>query len=396
MSSLLIASRRYTALRSTSIFLIGRILAGLANGIAYLTVITQAAENAVNQIRGVILRSIGYVSAFSLFIAGFTTNGTIENDIDSECIMGYLNLFYSVLALILAPVLTIESVPFILERSNDGRSVSEREAIAIETMIRLRNENGETAKIRHDLNEIKHQLSEDRLDSRNPFGFHNLRPLCVVTGVRVLSVCAKNLPFTVLIMGFFNLLINPESFSLYTLFLLLSCRFVFGIITMFFIDRFERKKYLYLFSILSGILLFVICVVVLNKEGQENMFQSEFCGYGIIIFFIFASMSIDCVGHVQTSEAFSYATKSWSIVFATSIEHLVHVAFIIVFKYEYHVYAFILISFGLIVMGLSTLLTVPAKTKGLSLRQTRDIYRNVVHIIPTDTRNVHTFFDIFS
>lgn len=223
---------------------------------------------------------------------------------------------------------------------------------------------------------MKHQLNEDELDSRNPLSRKNLRPLIIVTGVRVLSVCAKNLPFTVLIMGFFNHLVNPDTFSLYMLFLLLSCRFIFGILTMFFIDKFERKKYLYIFSILCGILLLITCLVVSNSE--QSLLQATFCSYGIIIYFIFCSMSIDCVGHVQTSEAFSYATKSWSITIATGVEHFVHMLIIVVFKLQYDVYAFILISFGLIVMGISTLLTVPAKTKNLSLRQTRDIYRKHV------------------
>lgn len=336
----------------------------------------------MNQIRGVILRGIGYVLAFSLFIAGFTTSGTIENDIDSECIMGYLNLFYSVLALVLAPILTIESAPYLLQQTNDGLTVAEREALVIATMVKLRNEKGETPKIRHDFIEMKHQLNEDQLDSRNPLNGKNIRPLYVVIGVRVLSVCAKNLPFTVLIMGFFNHIVNRNQFSLYMLFLLLACRFIFGMITMFFIDKFERKKYLYISSILCGILLLITCVIVSNTE--ENIFQVSFLSYGIIIYFIFASMSIDCVGHVQTSEAFSYATKSWSITLATGIEHMVHMLFIIVFKLQYDVSAFVLISFGLIVMGLSTLFTVPAKTKGLSLRQTRDIYRKVKFVFTSE------------
>lgn len=375
-------ARLYTDLRVNSVLFSGRFLGGLANGLAYLTVITHAAENAVNQIRGVILRGIGYVLAFSLFIAGFTTNGTIENDIDSECIMGYLNLFYSILALVLAPILTIESAPFLLQQTNDGRTVAEREALVIATMVKLRNETGETPKIRHDFTEMKHQLNEDELDSRNPFNYKNIRPLYIVTGVRVLSVCAKNLPFTVLIMGFFNHIVNPERFSLYMLFLLLSCRFIFGMLTMFFIDKFERKKYLYISSILCGILLLVTCLIVSNTE--ENIFQVSFLSYGIIIYFIFASMSIDCVGHVQTSEAFSYATKSWSITISTGIEHIVHMIFIIVFKLQYDVYAFVLISIGLMLMGLSTLFTVPAKTKGLSLRQTRDIYRKVKFVFSSE------------
>lgn len=382
LSSLLFTARLYTELRINSVLFSGRFLAGLANGLAYLTVITHAAENAVNQIRGVILRGIGYVLAFSLFIAGFTTNGTIENDIDSECIMGYLNLFYSILALILSPLLTIESASFLLRQTNDGHTVAEREAIVISTMVKLRNEKAETPKIRHDFIEMKHQLNEDELDSRNPFNCKNIRPLAIITGVRVLSVCAKNLPFTVLIMGFFNHLVNPERFSLYMLFLLLSCRFIFGMITMFFIDKFERKKYLYIFSILCGILLLITCVVVSNTG--DSFFQASFLSYGIIIFFIFASMSIDCIGHVQTSEAFSYATKSWSITIATSIEHFVHIIFIVVFKLQYDVSAFVLISIGLMVMGLSTLLTVPRKTKGLSLRQTRDIYRKINYVFPSE------------
>lgn len=375
-------ARLYTDLRVNSVLFSGRFLGGLANGLAYLTVITHSAENAVNQIRGVILRGIGYVLAFSLFIAGFTTNGTIENDIDSECIMGYLNLFYSILALVLAPILTIESAPFLLQQTNDGRTVAEREALVIATMVKLRNETGETPKIRHDFTEMKHQLNEDELDSRNPFNYKNIRPLYIVTGVRVLSVCAKNLPFTVLIMGIFNQIVNPEQFSLYMLFLLLSCRFIFGMLTMFFIDKFERKKYLYISSILCGILLLVTCLIVSNTG--ENIFQVSFLRYGIIIYFIFASMSIDCVGHVQTSEAFSYATKSWSITISTGIEHIVHIIFIIVFKLQYDVYAFVLISIGLMLMGLSTLFTVPAKTKGLSLRQTRDIYRKVKFVFSSE------------
>lgn len=69
-SSILFSARYYEELRINSVLMYGRSLGGLANGIAYLTVIVHAAENAVNQIRGVILRGIGYVLAFSLFIAG--------------------------------------------------------------------------------------------------------------------------------------------------------------------------------------------------------------------------------------------------------------------------------------------------------------------------------------
>lgn len=297
--------------------------------------------------------------------------------------IGYLNIFYSVLAIILAPLLTIESAPHLLQQTNNS-TVSEREALVMATMMKLRDEKGETPKIRHDFIEMKHQLNEDELDSRNPFNRKNIRPLCIVTGVRVLSVCAKNLPFTVLIMGFFNHLFNPESFSLYMLFLLLSCRFIFGMLTMFFIDKFERKKYLYIFSILCGILLLITCFIV--SESKEDFFQfSSFFSFGIIIFFVFASMSIDVLGHVQTSEAFSYATKSFSIVIATGVEHIVHMIFIIVFKLQYDIWAFVLISMGLIIMGFSTLMTVPAKTKGLSLRQTRDIYRNFKYVLPSES-----------
>lgn len=371
MSSLLLITRIHLD-QYYYIIVSGRILGGLANGLAYLTVITHAAENAVNQIRGVILRGIGYVLAFSLFIAGTTTYGTAENDNKSEYTMGFLNLFYSILAIIAAPFLTIESAPHLLQKTNDGYSVAEREALVIGTMAELRNEKGETPKIRHDFIEMKHQLNEDELDSRLPFNQKNIRQLCIVIGVRVLSVCAKNIPFSIVIMLNFNHLLKAREFSVDLLFWLLCLRFFFGSTTMFFIDKFERKKYLYISSVLGGILVCAMCL-----ETRGDILQASYSGYGIIIFFIFASMSIDCVGHVQTSEAFSYATKSWSITIATAIEHCVHMIFIALFKYEQQVSSCILIAVGLIVFGISTLLTVPAKTKGLSLRQTRDIYRKV-------------------
>lgn len=290
-----------------------------------------------------------------------------------------MNLFYSLVGIALAPFLTIESVPHLLRKTRDG-TIGEREAL--DTMVKLRNEKEQTPKIRDDFVEMKHHLNEDKLESRNPFNRKNLRPLLCITGVRVLSVCAKNLPFTILIMGFFNHLCSSKTYSVYMLFLLLSCRFIFGMATMFFIDKFERKKYLYIFSILCGTLLLSTCCVV--SRTKEDFFQFSKTGLAMIIFFVFASMSIDVLGHVQTAEAFSYATKCQSIVIATSVEHIVHIIFIIIFKLQYDVYAFALIAIGLIIMGSSTLLTVPAKTKGLSLRQTRDIYRNVRFVSPLE------------
>lgn len=372
ISSFLFVCRWHSSLRLDTLVLLGRFLAGFTYGLTYLTVVIHAAENTVNQIRGVILRGIGYVLSYALFVAGFTTNGTVQNDIFSEIYMGCINLGYSILALILLPILTIESAPF-LYQNNRGQPVDEHEKAVIDTMIKLRNETQETAKIRHDFDEMKHQINEDECANRNIFNRNNIRSLFVVTGVRVLSVCAKNLPLTVLVMGYSNKLINPEIYSLYTLLLLLTFRFVFGMFAMFFIDKFEWKRYLYIFAILSGAYLLALCIVA--KIIDVNMFALSYSGCGVIVFFIFGSMGIDCIGHVQTSEAFSYATKPWSIAFATSVEHIVHVLFIVVFKLEYDISSFILMAIGLIVLGLCSLLSVPPKTKGLSLRQTRDIYR---------------------
>lgn len=368
--------RWYNHLRLDTLVILGRSLAGFTYGLTYLTVIVHAAENTVNQIRGVILRGVGYVLSFSLFVAGFTTNGTVENDIYSEIYMGCINLFYSILALVLIPVLTIESASYLYQHHHN-QFADQNEKSVIATMVKLRNETQETPKIRYDFNEMKRQWGEDEVADQNIFNTANLRPLLVITGVRVLSVCAKNLPLTVLVMGYSNSLVNPENYSLYTLLLLLTFRFVFGMFAMFFVDKFEWKRYLYMFTILSGIYLLVLCLTAIVID--VNMFALNYFGCGIIIFFIFGSMGIDCIGHVQTSEAFSYATKPWSIMCATSVEHIVHMIFIVIFKLKYDIPSFILMACGLIVLGIGSLLSVPPKTKGLSLRQTRDIYRRTVH-----------------
>lgn len=417
--------------RYDSVLLVGRVFGGLANGLAYLTVITHAAENAVNQIRGIILRGIGYVLAFSLFIAGFTTSKyflwpfdstkpkqtytdypelmnslffdtnatTIQttpapdsstnrayNDFETEFVMGILILFYSILALLAAQYLTIESAPHLLRRVSDGLTVAQREALVIATMVKLRSEKGETPKIRNDFIEMKHQLNEDQLDERMPFNLKNLRPLLIVIGVRVLSVCAKNLPFSILVMMYFNHFLHAKNFELELLFMLLFCRFILGMLTMFFIDKFECKKFLYICSIFCGFLILIACFFILfGSDDQASILDFKYTyGIGMIFFFVFGSMSIDCVGHVQASEAFSYATKSWSITIANTIEHAVHLLFIILFTFQQQTLTFVFIALGLIVFGASTLLTVPAKTKGLSLRQTRDIYRKVHFTLPRE------------
>lgn len=426
ISSLFFIAQIILDLRYDSVLMAGRVFGGLANGLAYLTVITHAAENAVNQIRGIILRGIGYVLAFSLFIAGATTskyflwpfnlskpkqtftdytnlidpfeyiNATTTpapdtpnrsyNDFETEFVMGCLIFFYSILAILAANYLTIESAPHLLRRVNDGLTVAQREALVIATMVELRSEKGETPKIRNDFIEMKHQLNEDQLDERLPFNLKNLRPLLIVIGVRVLSVCAKNLPFSIVVMLYFNHLFNARNVELELLFMLLFCRFILGMCTMFFIDKFECKKFLYICSILCGFLIWIACLVILcgsDKEASILDFKYAY-GIGMIIFFVFGSMSIDCVGHVQASEAFSYATKSWSITIANTIEHVLHLGFIILFTFQQQTLSFFFIALGLIGFGISTLLTVPAKTKGLSLRQTRDIYRKVHFTIPRE------------
>lgn len=394
-------------------------MAGFANGIAYMTVITHAAENAVNQIRGIILRGIGYVLAFSLFIAGATTSkylswhkstyvfpsatstmsnytnatdgGTVVdppnktyNDFETEFIMGVFNLVYSILAILAACCLTIESAPFLLRRVNDGFAVAQREALVIATMVKLRSEKGETPKIRSDFIEMKHQLNEDQLDDRWPFNPRNLRALLVVIGVRVLSVCAKNLPFSILVMLYFNHLFGAHGIELELLFMLLCCRFFLGMFTMFFIDKFECKKFLYISSILCGFLILIACIAISLSSSEKSTIMAWNPAYsiGMIIFFVFGSMSIDCVGHVQASEAFSYATKSLSITIANTIEHTVHLLFILMFMFQLTTLTFMFIALGLILLGASTLFSVPARTKGLSLRQTRDIYRRVHFTLP--------------
>lgn len=405
-SSLFFIGQMWLDLRYDSIRSVARTLAGFANGVAYMTVITHAAENAVNQIRGIILRGIGYVLAFSLFIAGATTskyllwdelphtNATKNathleppnktyNDYQTEFNMGVLNCAYSIFAIVAACYLTIESAPFLLRRVHDGLTVAQREALVIATMVKLRSEKGETPKIRSDFIEMKHQLNEDQLDERLPFNSKNLRPLLVVIGVRVLSVCAKNLPFSILAMMYFNHMFNAKDIELELLFMLLCCRFFLGMFTMFFIDKFECKKFLYISAILCGFLMLIACIVVLLGDDTIVNFNPVY-GIGMIIFFVFGSMSIDCVGHVQASEAFSYATKSASITIANTIEHAVHLIFIFLFMFDRITLTFVYIALGLIVLGTSTLFTVPARTKGLSLRQTRDIYRKVHFTLPRE------------
>lgn len=348
---------------------------------AYLTVITQAAENAVNQIRGIILRMVGYTLAFSLFLGGLTT-GTIEVDHRSECIMGVVNLVYSIIAMCLAYAVTIESAPFILQKRSNGQTVADRERLVLSTMMKLRNETTETPKIRNDLDEMKRHIYEDQSDNSNIFTASNRRPLLIVTAVRLLSVCAKNVPFTVIIMTFIHGYINHQTFDMWLLFIMLSSRFIFGIITMFLVDRFECKKYLYIFAIICGVLVFIKSTYLYLKK-IKNLPHLDLTSPIMVLFFIFASMGIDCIGHVQTSEAFSYAKKSWSIVFTTSTEHIVHIVLMTVFKFGDGNQVCLIVASGLIIMGLCALLTVPAKTKGLSLRQTRDIYKRVKLNLPT-------------
>lgn len=349
--------------------LISRILAGLAHGIVYITTLTHLTENLVKEIRGRSLAVINYMLITSIFVttAIFGTTGE-ERLAKADMYFGIITLVHSLLGLLMIPFLTCESVSFLLRKGLEYE--------ALTTMMKLRNETFETWTIRNDFQELKQMVSEDANDGLNIVTKGNLRPLILITAIRVLAFLTSNMILNAIMIGLTQSVFSGNAdLSFIGGVALAFARFLLAVISLFALDHFKRKR---LLSITGGIMVIVLLVyTVLSLGFQLELEDNWLPALFFCVFQVLVSLGIDPLHHVLTAEAFNSSPKAyWSISFVTCIEHILHIVAIIIFMtITVNVYTMLFITaIGAFLLHLILEFYMP-ETKGLSVRQARRVFR---------------------
>uniref|UniRef100_A0A1L8DEN6 Putative transporter major facilitator superfamily n=1 Tax=Nyssomyia neivai TaxID=330878 RepID=A0A1L8DEN6_9DIPT len=345
------------------VIILCRILAGISHGFIYITTIIHASENAVKEVRGLILGSIHFCIITSVFTtsilmaAGQETQG--QEEFEPNMYIGIIGTVYSVMALPMIPFLTYESVVFLIER--------QRYSEAIRNMIKLRNESIETWEIKNDFDEAKLMVCEDIRSSKSIFGDGNLRPLLLMILVKFLFVLSFNYGLNMI-----KFLSVDDIFMGHW-----SSAFLFGIracaalVALFFFDTFGRRIILAVSGGGKAISLLVYGFLNLGVQGSY---------VAVIASEIFVGLGLGSVADILFSEAFSTRKKVLSMIVVNVIENALQIALILsLVNISTRAYedAFVFTTGGLmIVITIFLYLQLP-ETRYMSLRQTRDEFRLV-------------------
>lgn len=341
-----------------------RLLAGIGHGLIYITTIIHASENVIKEMRGRLLSLINFVMIATIFLSTllYVVNSSKNNDL----IIGILGLVFAVVALLLTPLMPYESIVFLLRRGEDRK--------ALANLLKLRGETSETAVIQSELQDLTNMLEQDKIISANIFVDRNVRPLFLVTIMRVMAILANNIIInTVMIAGTHVLLLHHFEVNENAL-ILASIRFAVSFVPLIWSDSFLHKTMLNYSTVVSSSFTLLVGIMMVAIAGHEIIF------YFALFFFVqaFSSVGIDPMQHIIMSEAFSTAKKPWSITFVTTIEHILQIVVIVVFsnvKLTEAIISGVVIGAGVTMVLFAFMFnTMLPETSGLTLMGCRDAF----------------------
>lgn len=352
--------------RSLYLLLVARALIGFGHGYAYLTCIVHASEIVTQKLRGIVVATLNFCILSSILITG-----TLSISFDREQHgfgamqwLGITGLVYSVLGFVLAPFFTRESpVSLIRQKRYD-------QAVAL--MVQLRCESTETWSIKNEYNELRAMVEEDEQTSTGIFDGRNMRPLMLITLLKVGSVLSFNFGLNMIRLRYATSFIREDGTNAAVI-VLMGVRMVAGMITLFTIDaKGRRPHFLVSFGGSSIILMIMGIIVAFNDASNLSWLMAVLQ----IIFEIVGGFGIGVVSDVYSSEAFNIMKKPNSIFFTTSVEFILH-SVIIATTFRVvstTTYSWIfLVGSGVLLMAITVFLhkELPETTK-MSIRQTRN------------------------
>lgn len=361
-----------------SLVVVGRLVSGLGHGLAFVTVITHGAENAIKEMRGRLISSthfLIYSSVFTLTLVMMYTY-PFPGGIRTEQMVGILAIGFSLMGIAFTPCLTYESITYLLYSKN------EREALA--NMIKLRSESVVTWNISNDLQEMKLMVAEDREKGKNITNDRNLRPLLLMLVVSVVTALSSNLILNtnmieVTAKSFMGNRepttneVTPNITSIAAV-ILVSFRYASGIVMILFGDSFSRKKFLRLsagLAALSLLLMHILTRYTLEHTNGINWIPGVFA----IAFQIFVGAGVEPMQPVLMSEAFSTAKKYWSIAFIAVVDSLMQIVLVGLSFIDADMFVTIFLYCSVVlIVSMTVILHKLPESRGISLRQARDVF----------------------
>lgn len=338
-----------------------KFIAGIGHGLAYVIVIQHYGEVCEDKLRG----KIGTMIHLFILKGGIMSGSAIINFLlkydflmDPNRFLGIHSLVFSIVAICLVHFFYKESIVTLIQFGKEQK--------AIKTLKILRNENEETPEIRKTLNEMKMMVAEDKYKNPGIFSEGNVKPLIIVTLLRVAYVLTFNYS-----LKYIHIYMTRHSTSGIDYTFILNLIHTFSTVAvMFTIDK-GRRKHFFLSACGTSAVLITFGGVRASIHANHDLLVFVM----FVAFEFFSAIGLGLTAHIYSTEAFPLPKKTASIAFSSIVESLLQIIFIIWVENQIYSWVFdivlLFVTGGLLVPIIVYLFYTLPETKCLSLREAR-------------------------
>lgn len=355
-------------------YVLGRILFGVTFGLVQLTVLVHVSDIAVKEMRSAICRKIVYLLAFSslIFIVFFTLYGRGKdyNDIKVEGVInsvtGLLLIILGAVGMILTPILTNETVPYLLLRGKESK--------ALEQLTRLCSEQKASRRTLQNFEELKLAVNEDKVIGSNIFANGNLRPLFVIVCVRLVGVMLWNTPETLSVFQqyTYSYWFFPD-YQFMVPIVHANLLVVVGISAVFVSSYIGGDRLFYYVQVIN--ISFLLTTSGVDHYFGYNSLLTQIERTATILFAVISAIGVNVSVWTQSAQAFSVLKKPWSIAVVAQFEYILHITIMIITDFRFglsrNYYVGYSYQFISLILPIVLIFMLPKTTK-LSLRDGRD------------------------
>lgn len=362
--------------RSLYLMMAGRILIGFAYGYAYLTVIVHASEIMTQKLRGMMVSVLNFLIISSILVTATMTMSLspVKHGFGAMQWIGILGMIYSVMGIVFIVLFTQESPVLLIRQKKFDQAVA--------LMVKVRNETVETWSIKNEYNELRTMVEEDEGSSRNILHDRNIRPVLLISLLKIGSVLCFNFSVNLVRLQYVDKLIDEKEGTNSAALVFMVIRMMTAMVTMFIIDAKGRRPLFLVSFVGSSVCMMVMGIIV---AFDHNAGDSWFMTITQFVMEIVGGFGIVAISDVYASEAFSTVKKANSIAFTTGAEFLLHAIIIAV---TYNVIStttfnwIFLVGSGVLVMGIAVFLhkKLPETAK-MSIRQSRNEFMKSGEIV---------------
>lgn len=350
----------------------GRIAAGIAYGLIYITALIHTSETASKEFRHLLVLNVGYIFALSTLVMAVISVSTYELD-GLQSNVALLTAIYASVALIINYRATQESPIFLLQHPNaDSEDASTEEAFEVFRVLQKLGMH--SSEVHRRFSQLREYVMEASLQSRNIFGPHNIKAMILACCIRLTTALSLNLGIVFIALNMMFFVLSNDSTQILRISFLVW--FVCGSSTIFLFYKYKARNYVYFAALAFGMISTVnILMLILAIDFIIFIFMYVIA-VALRAYVLFCSLPLEILGGIYLSETFALSRKPFSMATILCIENLAHILMTFFVLDKSFIPFWFITSLSLIGLGFKLSWSIPKDTHKMTLQDSANAFSN--------------------